>query len=438
MPERTAPVELPGPVAVVMSRFPAVTETFILRELVELEKQGANVVLVPLLRDEVSVLHPEAEPWDRRALYTGFIGARMLRSNLAVLMRAPLRWLSTLLALAWESRTSWNALSGLLGIYLKSVYNGQRVRALGVRHIHAHYATHPAAAAYIMSRVHTRDQADLPYSLTLHAHDIFISRAGLGRKLAAASFVRCISRFNVDYLLERFSHVPGVNEQLFRVIHCGIEPHLYRHDPPPGAPGRERPARALCIAAHRPYKGLRYLIDAFGLLRDRGVDAVLDVIGEGHLRPELEQQIRDLDLESSVKLVGTRTQQEVAEAFESTDMFVMGSIVAPDGQMEGIPVSLMEALSAGVPTIATRISGIPELVIPGETGFLVEPERPDELADAVQQVLADYASARALAARGSELVESEFEIQENVTRLMKEMAGFSSPNDGRPPEGERR
>ena len=403
-----------------MSRFPAVTETFILRELVELERQGIRVEIAPLLREQVATLHPDAAEWDRRALHTPFLNRAMLAANLRVLLAAPALYLSTFFALMWEAKASLNAFVGTLGIWAKSVYNGQRVRERGVTHVHAHFATHPATAAYIMKVVHSPDQQDLPYSLTIHAHDIFIHAAGLGRKLRNAEFVRCISRFNVDYLLER---LPGqVTEDLFRVIHCGIEPGRYSHAPAGGAPGRDRRARILSIAALRPYKGLTYLIEAVRRMREQGLDVECEVIGDGYLRRSLEQEIEDKGLLDCFRLVGTKTQEEVAEAFAACDLFVLPSIVADDGQMEGIPVSLMESLAAGVPTISTRVSGIPELVVDGETGFVVEPEQPDALVEAVRRVLDDYANAAELARNGSRLVESEFELSENVRRLASEIA----------------
>ncbi len=414
------PAPFRGPIALVMSRFPAVTETFILRELVELERQGVEVVLVPLLRDRVSVLHPEAEAWDRRALYTPFLSWPILRANLRALLRAPLRYLGTLLELLWDARRSWNAWSGTFGIYPKCVWNAERLRARGVRHVHANYATHPAAAAYVLSRLHKNGAADLPYSLTVHAHDIFVRHADLGRRLSTARFVRSISAFNVDWLLQRYAS--RLDPAAFRVIHCGIEPERYQHRPAAGRPGRERRARLLTIAAFRPYKGLRFLIEAVAELRDRGVGVDCQVIGEGELRAELERTIEAAGLRDRVRLIGTLTQREVSEALAGADLFVLPSIVAPDGQMEGIPVCLMEALAAGLPTVATRISGIPELVREGETGTLVEPASAVALADAIERTLLDYDGALERARRGRALVREEFEIRENVRRLIREIA----------------
>jgi glycosyltransferase involved in cell wall biosynthesis len=346
----------------------------------------------------------------------------IVRANLQVLARRPLRYLSTLFTLLWDARSSWNAFVGILGIFPKSVWNGARIRARGVRHIHAHFATHPAASAYIMSRVHASSEPDLPFSVTIHAHDIFLTLAGLRRKLGAASFLRSISEFNVTYLLEHLgSGSPHLDRERFRVIHCGIDFERYSHEPSPGAAGHDRPARLLCVASHQPYKGLTYLVEAIRLMRQEGRNVQCDVIGDGPLRPQLERQIIGAALSDQFRLLGTRSEEEVAAAIKSCDIFVLPSVVAGDGQMEGIPVALMEALAAGVPVIATCISGIPELVRDGETGTLVPPEDPAAIAAAVSRILTQPESALRMSEEGKRLVRAEFEITGCVHRLVAEI-----------------
>jgi colanic acid/amylovoran biosynthesis glycosyltransferase len=406
-----------------MSRFPAVTETFILRELVELERQGARIELAPLLRDQVSVLHPDAALWDRRAHYTPFLDAAIARANLSMLWRAPRRYLGTLARLLRSSLGSANALVGLIGIFPKAVYLGRLLRRCGVGHVHAHYATHPAAAAYVIAHVRADDEPELPYSVTVHAHDLFVTQSGLALKLGGARFVRCISRFNADFLLRVLAaRGERIERERICVLHCGIHPERYVHRPRAGVPGRERPARLLCIASHRPYKGLSVLIEAVSLLRGRGVEVSCELIGEGVLRPQLEAQIRASGLDAHVRLVGTKSELEVAHALAESDVFVLPSVVAPDGQMEGIPIVLMEALAAGLPTISTSLSGIPELVIDQKTGFLVAPGDAAALAGAVERALADYPAAQRLAENGRELVRREYELGAIVRSLLERCA----------------
>jgi glycosyltransferase involved in cell wall biosynthesis len=405
-----------------VSRFPAITETFILRELIEMERLGVEVILVSLLRHRESVVHPQAEPWVPRPLYTPFLSLKILVENLRVLFRAPRLYIATLAGMLWEARASANALIGLLGIFPKSVWLGRRLRRLGVRHVHAHFATHPAAAAHVMSRVSTDAHRPLSYSVTVHAHDIFIHQGGLARKLSGASFVRSISDFNVRFLIERLGPA-GPDRRKFRVIHCGIDASGYlaeKSDTPAG-----RPARILSIASLRPYKGVTHLIEAVRRVRAEGIDVECDVIGEGELRKELEDQIDRAGLRSYVRLQGGRTEGEVARALSSADLFVLPSVVAPDGQMEGIPVALMEALASALPVVSTRISGIPELVVEGETGRLVDPGDPADLAAAIREVLADPDRSREMAAEGRRKVLDEFSLAENVRRLVEEIGAQS-------------
>jgi len=421
-----------GPIALVMSRFPAVTETFILRELVELERQGVEVELVPLLRDRVSVLHAQAKAWERRAVFTPFVSFGLIAANVRMLWRAPRRYLSTFATLLWESRTRWNHVRGVLGVFLKAVWCGERLRTRGVHHIHAHYATHPAAAAYVMSRVHVAGEPDLPYSITVHAHDIFVSHAGLLRKLAGAQFVRCVSRFNAEFLRERYAYAEHLLEpERFRVIPCGIDTRRYAPRLLSRRPLPRGPALLMCVASHRPYKGIPVLIEAVRLLRADGIDVRCELIGEGRMRGRLVRMIAAAGLREHFKLVPPRTEEEIARILMGADVFVQPSSVAPDGQMDGIPIVLMEALAARVPVVTTRLSGIPELVVDGETGLLVEPGCPEALADGIRRVLEDYPAALERAARGRDRVQRAFSIGENVRCLVNAIASDGTEQEER-------
>lgn len=412
-PEDLNEPSVTGPVAIVMSRFPVVTETFILRELDELERQGVPVVLVPLLREDPETVHEQARPWIARAIFTPLFDRQIARDVLRELGRRPLRLLLLFARTAWDARSSLNALAGVIGFFPKSVSLGRRIRALGVRHVHAHFATHPGLAALVMSRLGGRKR--VPFSMTVHAHDIFVSQAGLRTKVGASAFTRCISEFNARFLRERLGAAASGAGKL-PVIHCGIEPAKYSvehsHAPQDGAP-----LRLLCIAALKPYKGVAHLVDAVGISRREGLDVRCRVIGAGPLREALLERIRGEGIEGHVSLDGTRTQEEVARALAECDAFVLPSIVADDGQMEGIPVALMEALASGIPVIATRLSGIPELVVDGRTGTLVEPASPRALADAFRNLREhpDQALSHALAGRA--LVEDQFELTGVVRAL---------------------
>jgi glycosyltransferase involved in cell wall biosynthesis/O-antigen ligase/aminoglycoside phosphotransferase (APT) family kinase protein len=408
------PPEVRPSVAVLLSRFPLITETFILREIIEMERQGQPVLLVPLLKETPAVVHREAMPWTKQALYTPFLSADIVRANLRMMRRRPCQYVATLWRIGMGTVASPDFFIRSLALFPKAVFLAERLEREGIRHLHAHYATHPATVALIASAL-----TGMTFSFTVHAHDIFVRRSLLRWKLEAASFVRAISQFNREFLARRY---PAALVRKVQVIHVGINPAIYG-----GAPEetslRDHPAptqrRVLCVASLQPYKGIPVLLDACSLLRQRGVDFTCTIVGEGPMRPALEAQIRRLDLQHVVTLAGARPQHEVAALLRSASLLVMPSIVAPDGQMEGIPVAIMEAMAARLPVVASSLSGIPEAVGHGSTGFLVEPGRPSELALAIERVFSDEGATRRMGDAGRAAIEQEFRLDLCVSALLR-------------------
>lgn len=208
------------PVAVLLSRFPLITETFILREITEMERQGQPVLLVPMLRERPAVVHREAVPWIARALFTPYVSPAIALANVQSLLRAPLRYLGALGGVVRDNWRSPSFLARSLAIFPKSVYLAGRLRAAGILHMHAHFATHPATMALIIHRL----APEITYSFTVHAHDIFVNRAGLARKLASAAAIRSISRFNRAFLVALYHDLV---ESKIEVVHVGIDPSQY-------------------------------------------------------------------------------------------------------------------------------------------------------------------------------------------------------------------
>ena len=374
------------PIAVLVSRFPLITETFILREIIELERLGQPVRLVPMIRENPTVVHEAARPWVGRALFSPWkIGFPWTRIPL-------------LLRLVAGTITRPATLLRTVALFPKSVWLARQLEREGVTHLHAHFATHPATMALVISTL-----TGIPFSFTVHAHDIQLDRSLLRWKIREAQFVRSISGYNRRFLEELYPEARGKID----VIHVGV---------PLPADIRPLPAqpRVLCVAAHKPYKGLPVLIEACRILRREGVPFHCDVIGDGPMRSELEAMNHD----GVVTLLGPRNEDEVARMMDEAMLFVLPSIIAPDGQMEGIPVALMEALAHGRPAVTTRISGIPELVRDGENGLLVEPGDPVALARAMRTLLEDRERAAVMGARGREIVRNEFELRSCTAQLL--------------------
>jgi len=395
-------------IAYIISRFPLISETFILREMIALEESGWQVILNPLILQKQAVAHPEAEAWMGRAHYIPWFSAHVVAANFRAFLKRPQLYLSIFWSIVWGNRSSFKFLARALVLFPKAVCMAQIMESDAIEHIHSHYATHPALVAWIIHKL-----TGISYSITVHAHDIYVEKSMLEPKIRGARAIIAISDFNRKYLTAYLGN--WVAEKIF-VVRCGIQPERYfgRGE----ARNNNGQFKLLCIGSLQPYKGQSFLIDACNLLWQRGLPIHLVIIGAGELLESLSAQIQRLGLKSMIELVGAKTQQEVAQYLYDTDCYVQPSIITAEGKMEGLPVALMEALACGAPAIASSISGIPELIQENNTGWLVSPEAPQELADAIEFVFRNPEEARKRGSAGRELVLREYRLDVNIRKLI--------------------
>jgi colanic acid/amylovoran biosynthesis glycosyltransferase len=391
--------------AYVVSRFPHVSETFILRELDAVAATpGIDAELLSLFPPVDPTVHDAARRWVLRAYRPTPWEA--VRAMAASMRSRPLRTISsTALVIRGYGRRPRLLLRALVTIPLAAAH-ARRLQRLGVEHVHAHYATYPALAAWWGRRL-----AGIPYSITPHAHDIYMDQSMLARKVGDATFVVAISEFN-----RRFLAPYGAGRRTpVHLVRYGIVPAAYpfRRGRLPG----EGPIRALCVASLQEYKGHAVLLRALAS-GGGAVDRIqLSLIGGGELLGELERLVDRLGLGGRVRFLGARREDEVIEHLDASDLFVLPSIISQDGQMEGLPNVLIEALACGLPVVTTRLSGIPELVEDGVIGALAEPGDPESLRAALQRVLDDPEAAQRWAQAGRARVEEEFDIQRSSSVL---------------------
>ncbi|MBC8506714.1 MAG: glycosyltransferase [Chloroflexi bacterium] len=397
-----------GKIAYIMSRFPHLPETFILREMNALEDMGWDIALYPLILQEQSVLHEESKVWVERAHYAPFLSWQVVRANLLTFIQMPFRYFGTLLRTVIENIPSPKFAARALILFPKAVLMAHLMQREGVEHIHAHYATHPALVAWIIHRL-----SGLSYSVTVHAHDIFVVKTMLKTKLGAASFIAAISEFNRDFLADLVGE--NIREKTY-IIHCGIVPAWYSKDSVRTG-GSKGTFEILNISSLQPYKGQLNLLKACSILKEWGIPFRCRIIGEGEERDNLEEFIRANGLSEDVFLLGALSQEKVAQILQTVDCYVQPSVIAADGKMEGIPVAIMEALATGLAVIATNISGIPELIRSGETGLLVPPGDAPALASAIMEMFQSKKFAKQLAVEGKKLVLKEFDLYKNVAQL---------------------
>jgi glycosyltransferase involved in cell wall biosynthesis len=407
-------------IAYLMSWFPAVTETFILYEMLELERLGIEVQPFSLFGSFPGPTHPGADDLIARAKHAPTFSWSMIAAQPYWLRRKPLTYLRAWWrALAGNARSPRFFLSAFV-VVPKAMWLARKIEAEGISHIHAHWATHPTLAALTIS-----EMTGCAFSFTAHAHDLFVDRTMLRAKIEAARFVVTISEFNRALVRKCYG---GDAAAKVHVVRCGIDTDAFAR----------RPGRAenevftvACVASLREYKGHRYLIEACRMLRDRGLRLRCFLLGTGVKQSHLRAQIAELGLDDTVQLLGAQPQTVVRDVLASVDAVVLPSITASDGQMEGIPVSLMEAMASELPVVATSLSGIPELVEHGKTGLLVPERDTAALADALERLARDPLLRRRLGVAARAQVLAGFTRAQNAKKLRDLLV--SAASDEAPP-----
>jgi glycosyltransferase involved in cell wall biosynthesis len=304
-----------------------------------------------------------------------------------------------------------------LALFPKALAVARYVRRNQIDHIHAHWLTTPATVALVASRM-----TDIPWSCTGHAHDVFGDNL-LAQKAASARFIRIISRRNYEAFKRRSRHDRGSTV----VLHVGVEL--------PNAPAPARSSggsfRMLCPARLHPMKGHADLLQALAHLRDRHVDFICDLAGDGELRSQIQARISALQLSHHVTVRGAVAHDVLLSEMRSGryDAIVLASIEDPaiTEIFEGIPVALMEAMAAGIPCVSTRIGSIPELV-DEHNGILVDQHDADGLARALE-LLANDSFVRAKLGRAARIrVAEAFDVEETAKLLYGLIAESGSVN----------
>jgi glycosyltransferase involved in cell wall biosynthesis len=403
--------ESQGPkVAYIMSRFPKLTETFILYEMLAMGQQGIQVEVYPLLREAEDIMHPEARQFVDIAHFQPFISLPMLRANLHFLWKKPFAYLKTLWDVLRANWGSFKFFTGVIGIFPKSVLSAYQMRADNVQHVHAHFASHPAAAAFIIHRL-----VGIPYSFTAHGSDLHRDRHMLPEKVAEADFVAAISEYNKEIIV---SECQGLYREKVKVVHCGVDMEVFqeRSHPTPYEKG-ENPFMILCVGTLHEVKGQAYLIEACRLLQERGINFECHFVGDGPDKEALSEAVKQAQLTDKVYFHGRLMRDEIARLLRDADVLTAPSVPTSDGRREGIPVVLMEAMGSGVPVIASNLSGIPELVNEYLTGLLVPPRNAPALANALERYFENPYLRQRLGYAGREKVIREFDLNKNAMKL---------------------
>lgn len=389
--------------AYLVSRYPAISHTFILREVLGLRELGFEISTASINDPDrpEGQLTAEERAEAGKTFYVkraGIIG--VVAALLAVGLRHPLKTLGGLrFAVGLAGADVKKALYGLF-YFAEALLVGEWMRREKVSHLHVHFATPAATVGLVAARMFP-----IGFSFTVHGPDEFYDAPGyrLTEKIEGADFVCCIGAYARSQLM-KLSDVRHWSK--FEIVPLGVDPAAFSPQPRKSDP---KPFEIICVGRLVPAKGQHILLEAFARLVAEGRDVRLRFVGDGPDRSSLENMAAGLG--EKVIFEGAVNQDRIRDLYAGADLFALASFA------EGIPVVLMEAMALELPCVTTFITGIPELIRPGVDGLLVPPSDVAGLAEAMAELMDDPARRAALAKAGRERVLEKYNLPKNVGKL---------------------
>ena len=408
----------------VVRSWPRLSQTFVVNEILALERLGVSLRVFSLVRSRETLVQPQVARVRADVVHLHGGGIRRLgvrsRDAVTLLRRSPRGTLGT----AWFALRSPRLAAGYgdcstlacFGHALEVAAAVVRLRSAGdrVSHVHAHFAHDPALVGLLVSRL-----TGLRFTFTAHARDLLqIPPTSLTARARAAHAVVTCCEANAAYIR---SSVPVAHLPPILVVHHGVELGRFRPVRPAGTP-RDVPT-LLSVGRLVEKKGFEDLLHALALLRARKVDFRFDLYGEGPLRGRLLALRDQLGLASSITLAGARTSDEVAAALADADVFVLTPRVTDDGDRDGIPNALVEAMACALPVATTAVGGIPELVTDGVNGLLLQAGDVAGIADSLHELVKDPLLRARLGAAARRTVEAAYDVDAAARALAEVFAG---------------
>ncbi|MDX6675006.1 MAG: hypothetical protein QOH11_2424 [Solirubrobacteraceae bacterium] len=404
-------------VAYLVARYPAVSQTFVVGEVLGLRRHGLDVDTLAIRRSPPEEVLSQADREAFQSTYTVLPPRpwHLVRGHGRALVRDPRGYISTLLHALALGRLDLRAVLWQLFYFGEAMVVWDQCERRGVRHLHVHFPNVAADVAMLVARYGGDGWS---YSMTLHGPTELsdVREHRLPEKVRRSAFTICISDYTRSQVMnfverEHWTRLP--------VVHCGIDTERFTPFPDDGT--RASPPTVLAVGRLDPRKGHSLLVEALGRLAREGTDVRVVIVGEGPERATLERLGRELGVGDRLALPGAVGQDEIGTWFESADVFCMPSLA------EGLPVVLMEAMACELPVVAPRLMGIPELVEDGVSGTLVTPGRADELAAALAGQLTDPETRKRMGVAGRERVLAEFEVGECARQVAELMRAVAAP-----------
>ena len=399
-------------VAYMLDGFPIVSETFIIHEILELKKRGLNIII--FARERVSDIpnnslsHPESDCLVKETCYLNpyaiVIKKKLL--HFLIFLRHPFRYLKTFYFSYLEGGETFIAFKSA-PLYIREM------ESKNVHHIHAHFARRACTFSMLISMI-----TGIPYSFTAHAHDIYVSDAmDISNHVRAAKFVITCTAHNKRYLLEKYgNHTDGkICINYHGVDTNRLKPAGKRITQGEGDVG----ISILSIGRLVEKKGFPYLIQALSQLK-KTLDSsfTVNIIGDGPEKDYLCRMVKEYNLSDNIFLRGALLFEEIRGFYEDADFFVLPCIIAKNGDRDGIPNVILEAMSSGLPVISTKVSGIPEVITDGVDGILVSPQDSSALADSIKKLSQDQELLLTMGCNARKKMVDHFNKEKHIDGLM--------------------
>jgi glycosyltransferase involved in cell wall biosynthesis len=436
-PEGAAAARRPR-IAYILRSYPRLSQTHVLNEILGLERLGHHITIFGMTASNEEVRHEAVARVRARAEYLdkALLRPRIgrARDHVKVFVAHPIRYLRTAGYLARRPyHTSGYTTTSRYPCFAQAVYLAARTRRgegepAAVDHIHSHFAHDPTLVALLVSLL-----SGMTYSFTAHARDMLqIPQQALAERIRHAEAVVTICQANVDYLKEV---APSGHGAKVHLVHTGIDVDAF--SPRPNAREDSEPPVIVVVSRLVAKKGLLDLLAALERVKAGGAAFRCAILGDGPLRDELAAAISRLSLEDYVELVGPATLAEVRDALQSADLYALTPFVTEDGDREGLPSSLLEAMACGIPVVSTATAGIPEAVIHGDNGLLAEARDVAGIAAHLTTLLEDPQLRRRLGARGRARIVEHWAAEAVARQLSEVFARVSQERNPRREEQHR-
>lgn len=382
-------------------------ETFIISEMLSVKKNDIKLIIIPRTPPK-KVFHKEAESLLSNAIWLPLVNFKIIIICIYYFLTTLHSW--KILFSIFQYSRNWNIKIKNLAVFPKGLYVARLLQKERVKHIHVHWGSTTATMAYIASQI-----SNIPWSLTLHRWDIKENNI-LREKIRLVKFARCISEHGKNELLEIIGE--GYKEKI-KVIHVGVKVSSNLQE----TSENKKLFTIVTPANLVEVKGHKYLIKACSILLKKGIKNFQCIFyGRGPLKIRLENLIKERKLTDYIKMPGVIPHEKLMEMYKNQeiDVIILPSITTNKGEHEGIPVSLMEAMSYGIPVVSTHTGGIPELLSDG-AGTMVEEKNSEQLADALEKLIRDKELATETGRRGYCKVDEEFNLNKNVEVLLEMM-----------------